>query len=592
MKTRNQIGAKYTWDLSTFGVNDDNFKQKCEQIKKFEEKIFALEGKLNTDDDILKAFNLCLEHQKLLTPVEAYVYLKQQEDLSRSKYDEMCDYLQKILINYSQKAIFLHLALKKLPAKRIDKMLADKRFEPFRIELEDLKEEKKHQLDDSVDKFLSGADFLGENETIMKKFTDSDMTFEDVIDSKGKPHKLDEITLARYLESPDRTLRKNALKTCHGTFGKNINMLSANYIASVKSTCFFAKQYHYSSALDRAMQEEKVDKKVYDTLIENVRKNLPLLFDYFELKRKKLGQSDFANYDTYMPLNHKTSQTYTYDQAIEVIKKAVAPLGEEYVGLIERAKKERWIDVYPNKNKRSGAFEVGFYGYHPFVLTNFDGRLEDVFTLAHELGHAMHSYFSDKNQDYEKSQYPIFLAEIASTTNEMLLLQYLLSQAKSRAEKENLYDKLFSSVKSTIFRQTMFAEFEERVHNIHESGDALSKDRLCAVYYDLNKDYFGKKVKLLKEVQYEWARIPHFFTPFYVYKYATGLIAALNFSRMLFSGEKGAQERYLTKFLSAGQSKKPCEILRDAGCDLEEPKTYEQTFAYLKEQLKQWKKLQ
>ncbi len=589
MKTRNEIDDKFKWDLSCFGVTEENFKDKCDEVQKFMEKLYALKGKLDSDDGLLKCLKLQEELSVLLDPISMFVHLKSCEDLSLSKYDEMADKLQKIMIEYNQKALFIDQKFKKLSISKINELLKDKRFNSWRIYLENLKDEKKHQLADAVDKFLAGADFLGANDGIMEKLSDVDMTFDDVEDEKGKKHELNQAVSSTYLESGDRCLRKNTLKTLHGTYGKFINTLSANYINSVKEDCFFAKEYKYKSAMSRSMQLEKVDERVYPLLIENVRKALPILFDFFELKRQKLDLKDFWNYDTYANITKESKKKYTYEQAVELIKKAVAPLGEEYVSLIQRAKDENWIDVFPNKNKRSGAFETAIYGYHPFVLTNFNFGLEDVFTLAHELGHAMHSYYSDKNQDREKSGYTIFVAEVASTTNEMLLLNYLLSQAKTTQEKGELYNKLFDSVKSTIFRQTMFAEFEERVHAIHEKGDSLSKDRLCEVYYNLNKDYFGKKVKLLDEVKYEWARIPHFFSAFYVYKYAIGLICALNFASRLSAGEKGEREKYIGKFLSAGCSKKPVEILKDAGCDLLDDKTYSQTFEFLREKLEEWK---
>lgn len=589
MKTRNQIEEKYKWDLTSFGVNDENFIDKCKTLQNFQEKIYALEGKIKSDDDILNMLKLFRQHTMLFLPIEAYVKLKGDEDISNSKYDEMGDYLQKIEVEFNKKALFCSLFMKKLNKKHLKTLIADKRFLQYKLYLQDLLEEKSHRLADSVDKFLAGEDFMGENGTIMRKFDNADLVFDDVLDSKGKAHKLDDSTLSLYLESGDRVLRKNTLQTLHGTYGKFINMLSYNYILSVKETCFFAKAHKYSSALQQSMKAEKVDSKVYDVLIKSVRANLPLLFEYFELKRTKLGLKDFHDYDTYVPLNTKNSKKYTYEQAIDLIKKAVAPLGKEYVDLIERAKSGRWIDVMPSKHKRTGAYEIGFYGYHPYVLTNFTGRLDDVFTLAHELGHAMHSHYSNIHQDYEKANYTIFCAEVASTTNEMLLLLYLLKNAQTKAEKEELYNKLFQDVKGTIFRQTMFAEFEEKVHSTHEKGEALSKDKLCQIYFDLTKDYFGKKVKLLDEIKYEWARIPHFFTPFYVYKYASGFLCAINFASKLASGDNLAKEKYISKFLCAGQSKPSVEILKDAGCDLTKQETYDTTFAYLKNMLQEWK---
>ena len=280
---------------------------------------------------------------------------------------------------------------------------------------------------------------------------------------------------------------------------------------------------------------------------------------------------------------------YTYDEAIEIIKKAVAPLGEEYVSLIQRAKEERWIDVYPNVDKNSGAYETAIYDRHPYVMTNFEGDIDSVFTLAHELGHAMHSYFSNKTQSYPKAYYPIFLAEIASTTNEMLLINYLLKSTKDKNQRIALYNKLFDEVKGTIYRQTMFAEFEEKVHKLYEDGESLTKDRLCGMYYVLNKKYFGE-VKLIEQIKFEWARIPHFFNAFYVFKYATGMISAITFTNKILSHEEGAVEKYI-KFLSAGCSDNPIKILQSSGVDLLDEQTFTQCFDYLKSMLNDWKSI-
>jgi oligoendopeptidase F len=375
----------------------------------------------------------------------------------------------------------------------------------------------------------------------------------------------------------------------NGTFGKYINFLATNYINDVKANCYFAKVRSYPSVLSSALFNEEVSEKVYKTLIENVHKNLPILFDYFKIKQKELRLKDFYIYDVMADTKKKSSQKYTYDEAIELIKKAVAPLREEYVSLIQRAKDEKWIDVMPNQNKRSGAYETSIYDTHPYVLTNFEGDMDSVFTLIHELGHAMHSYFSNKNQPRAKAGYTIFLAEIASTTNEMLLVNYLLEHSNSKDEKISLLNKLFDEVKSTLFRQTMFAEFEEKVHAMQENGDSLTKDKLCDLYYGLNKTYFGK-TKLVDEIKYEWARIPHFFSAFYVYKYATGMICAINFANRILSNEKDALKDYF-KFLSAGDSDTPINILKNSGCDLESSVPFDNCFEYLKNMLNQWKNI-
>ena len=484
---------------------------------------------------------------------------------------------------------FVTTELHELPDEIIDDILQDKRFKDYDRMFENIKKEKIHMLSKEEEKLLAGMSFLGGFSSNMRNLSDVDITFEKVKDSKGKTLELNHSNYSVYLRSKDRELRKNTMTVLNGTYGKFINTLANNYINEVKQNCYFAKVRKYKSALDEALQDEEVSKKVYDTLIQSVNKNLDVLFDYFKLKKKILGLDNFYIYDCMAEIDKNKGKKYSYDQAIEIIMEAVAPLGSEYVNLIKQAKDNRWIDVYPNKDKRSGAYESGIYGYHPYVLTNFEGDLDSVFTLAHELGHAMHTHFSNNNQPRTKASYTIFLAEIASTTNEILLINYFLKRSNSKNEKLYLLNKLFDEVKGTIFRQTMFAEFEEHVHSSYEKAEALTKDGLCEYYYNLNKKYFGS-VKLIKEIQYEWARIPHFFTAFYVYKYATGMICAITFvNKILEKGEEAVRDYY--KFLTAGASDTPNNILKKANCNLEDEKTFDECFAYLKNLIKEWKKL-
>ncbi len=590
MKTRNQIEDKYKWDLTILCPSDEEFYKAVEKIKDWTLKFKQFENKLKDKETILQYLKLDEEFEKFISPYSLYAHLKQNEILSDNSRNEMVETLSQRFNEFSIETSFISSELHLLSDKILDDIIKDERFKDYDRTFMTIKKEKKHMLSKEEEKLLSGMNFLSGFSSNMEKLADVDLDYGEIEDSKGKKHKLNQSNYALYMRGQDRTLRKNAMTNLHQTFGNHINLLANNYICDVKQNCYFAKVRKYDSAIDASLFNEEVSKKVYQSLIDKIHKNLKVLFKYFELKKKALKLKDFYIYDSMAMVGKAQSKNYTFDQAIEIIKKAVSPLGEEYIALIQKAKDERWIDVFPNKDKSSGAFETGIYDYHPYVMTNFEGDLDSVFTLAHELGHAMHTYFSNKSQPREKSDYTIFLAEIASTTNEILLINYLLKQAKSSQEKIYLYNKLFDEVKGSIFRQTMFAEFEEKVHSSYEKGEPLTKDKLCDLYYDLNKKYFGK-TKLIKEIKYEWARIPHFFNAFYVYKYATGMICAITFVNKILSGEKNALDDYF-RFLSAGCSSDPITILRNSNCDLEKEETFISCFDYLKNILNDWKDLQ
>ncbi|MBQ8908696.1 MAG: oligoendopeptidase F [Clostridia bacterium] len=591
MKTRSEIEEKFKWDLSTLCTSDEEFYSKLNEIKPQLDKLQEYKGKLNNKEVIWDY--LCFDRSisKVLDPLQIYAYLKSDEVVSDNARNEMVETISNMLSKVSYETSFISSELHALSDEFLDELIADEKFKDYDKFFKDIKDDKKHILSPAEEKLLSGMDFLGGFSENMHKLSDADINFGEIEDEKGEKHALTNSNYSKYMRCADRTLRKNSFARLNGEFGNHINMLSSNYISEVKANCYFAKVRNYPSALERALENEEVDEKVYFTLLNQVNKNLPVLFDYYKLKQKEMKLDDFYIYDTLAGElgENKAEKQYTYDEAIEIIKKAVAPLGEEYVGLIQRAKDERWIDVYPNKDKASGAYCNSIYGHHPYVLTNFEGQIDDVFTLAHELGHAMHSYFSSKCQPETKSYYTIFLAEIASITNEMLLINYLLSVAKSDDEKKNLYNKLFDEVKGSIYRQTMFAEFEQTMHSMNENDVPLTKDKVCDTYCDIVKKYFGH-VKLIDEIKYEWARIPHFFRGFYVYKYSTGMICAIAFANRILSGKKGAVEDYF-KFLSAGGCDTPITILKNAGCDITDEKTFEGCFDYLRLMLNEWQKL-
>lgn len=579
---RNLVPAKYKWDLSAYAKDEDDFLKRTKALQKYAELFKSFEGKLADEKMLLKLLNLTSEYSKEVSLLGNYAQRKLDENLADSKASENVNLLSKICSDNSIASSFITPEISQFSDDKLQSLMQNRKFKAHRLYFRDILRDRPHILPKNEEKLLSGmGEFLGGFSENHDNFSDADLKFKDVLDGSGKAHKFTQDKYSLYMHSKDRVLRANAFAEQNGAYGRFINFLSSNYLSDVKADCYFSKIHNYSSALEAAVLSEEASIDVYNNLIACVHKNLPTLYVYFDAKRSLLGYKDFYIYDQFASVSKVKEQKYSYDDAIKLIKKAVAPLGKEYVALIDKAKKEKWIDLMPNDGKAGGAYSASAYGANPVVLTNFTGDYNSVSTLAHELGHAMHSYFSETNQIFEESGYVIFVAEVASTVNEMLLRLMMLKNASTQNEKRSIIDGIFTDVKSTIFRQTMFAEFEEWVHAEYEKGNPLSKDRLCEKYYDLNKLYFGKRVKLTKETQYEWARIPHFYRSFYVYKYATGLISALNIVSKILNGEEGAVEKYLN-FLKSGCTSDPITLLKNAGCDLEKQSTFDEVFDFLK----------
>ena len=392
------------------------------------------------------------------------------------------------------------------------------------------------------------------------------------------------------MQSKDRALREKAFKKYYAAYISLINVISATYYGNVKKDVFYAKARKYDSCLDAALSGEDVPVSVYENLIKSVNGALPVLHKYIAEKKKSLGLAEMRMYDMYLPVVPDKDLKLDYDRAYELVIKGLSVLGEEYTALLKKAKKERWLDVYERDGKKSGAYSVAVYDTHPYVLLNYQKTTHDVFTIAHEMGHSIHSYFSNGNRPYAKADYKIFVAEVASTVNEVLLLKYLLKSADDAALKKYLLSYLMEMIRTTLFRQTQFSEFEEYAHGAVERGEPLTKDGMCAKYLELNKKYYGDAVVSDEEIKYEWARIPHFYRSFYVYKYATGIISALAIADRITREGAPAVKDYFA-FLSSGNSDGPVELLKIAGVDLTTEKPYSAAFGEFKDALEQFKRL-
>ncbi|HIT62323.1 MAG TPA: oligoendopeptidase F [Candidatus Caccovivens faecavium] len=591
MKKRSEIEEKYKWDITKFCKSDDDFYKRMKKLSSKMKEIKKFEGKLDDDDMLFECLEKSYAFEKEFGFLTLYSELSKRVDNADIKANVMCEKLTNLQTLYLTYSAYIEVEIASFSDEKLKALQKNKRFKNYSRLFNSIRRDKKHILSKKEELLISKlGNFLGGFTDNFDKFADVDLDFGEIEDKFKNKHPFNQSNFSVYAESDDRTLRKNAYKRMNGKFGEFINFISNNYASDVKEVCTFAKIRNYKSALAKKIYGEEASEKAYYMLLKKVRENIKILQDFYEIKRKALNLDRVAIYDTFAPISKMPKQKFTYEEAIELIKKALSVLGDDYVTLIDKAVKERWIDVYPNLNKDSGAFSWGCYGATPVVLCNFEGNLSSVFTLAHELGHAMHSYYSNTHQPIQTAGYVIFVAEVASITNEMLLLDYLLKNAKIDEEKKYYYDYFLTEVRSTIFRQTMFSEFEEWAHATYEKGEALTRESMCNKYKELNDFYHGDKVEQIDEMQYEWARIPHFYSHFYVYKYATGMISAINIARNILKKTEGAVEQY-KKFLSSGSTASPITLLKRCGCDLESEEIYDDVFSYCKDYVKNMEKL-
>ena len=590
MKTREQVEEKYKWDLSSYFKNQNEYNKTFKELENTKDELCQYEGKLDNEKTIFECLTKSSNQSLLLGKLYVYSALRVKENQANGKNQEALMRISNLATEISANNSFIDVELSQLSDEFLTKLAKNQSYPQFSNFFEEIIRTKKYTLSKKEERLLSlMSDFTDGFSENFDKFDDADLVFDEIVDSRGEKHQLNHSNFVLMLQNSDRELRKNTIKAMNGQYGKFNNFLASNYIANVKKNVFATKIRNFNSCLEASLFYEEVDKSVYETLINCVHENLNKLHQYLELKRKTLNVEQIAIYDTFAPVS-SFDKSYNYDQAIDAVVKATSVLGEEYTSLILTAKNQKWIDVMPNENKDSGAYSWGAYGALPVVSLNFVGDTNSVFTLAHELGHCMHTYFSNKNQPQEKAGYTIFVAEVASTVNEMLLCEYLLKNAQSKQEKIYYLDHILNTSRATIFRQTQFSEFEKIVHDLAFDGEPLSKDILNQTYKNLNDMYYGENVLQVEQMQFEWSRIPHFYNSFYVYKYATGLISAMAITKRILSGEKNAVKDYL-KFLSMGSSLDPVSLLKVAGIDLTDKKTFNDAFAYMQKTIEEWQKL-
>lgn len=568
VKLRNQIEDKYKWDLTPMFASDEKWQEEFDALSAKLPMLDEYAGRLDCEENILACLKLSDELSASYGELYVYAYQRRDEDAGVAKYCAMCDKIDALGVKFGEKSAYITPELTALDGEFLLALSRKEEFADYDYQLCEIVRRKQHTLSAAEEKLLAGVGLFSDGfHDAFNMFDSLDVKFRPVRDEDGRRVEMSHGVYSKLLASSDRKVRKAAFNSMFAAYGDMLHTVGQLYAGNVKKDWFFARARKYPDCLTRAMSGENVPRIVYDNLIKSVHGGLKYLHGYMGWRAEKMGLAKLHMYDLHVPVVSEYKLSVSYEEACEIVKKALAPLGEEYLSHIREAMENRWIDVYENKGKRTGAYSWGTYRSHPYVLLNYNGTAHDVFTIAHELGHSMHSYYSDKNQPSSKAQYEIFVAEVASTVNEVLLLKYMLEHSRDEQEREYLLTYYLDMFRTTLFRQTQFAEFEEKAHALAEKDMPVTCDALNEEYLKINKLYYGKNVVSDKQIAWEWARIPHFYRSFYVYKYATGLTSAVSIARGILSGGEKEKEGYM-KFLSAGGSMPPVEILKLAGVDL------------------------
>ena len=581
-----------TWNMQDLFASDEvwetDYQKAEEMLKQYED----YQGQIKNDREILLEY-LKFNDEINLMVERLYVYSNQKyhEDMANAKYQGYSGKAQKLAVDISSQAAFFEPEVLSMDEKVLKEWIADERFEDYRKYINEILRTKEHTLDRETEEILAKSRKMANAaDNIYAMYNGADIKFPKVSDGEGNKVSVTHGNYVPIMSGTDRELRKNAFQALYATYGNMKNTIAATFNANVEQAAFYADVRNYSSTRAMYLNGSNIPEEVYDNLIEVVHEHLDLMHRYVKLRKKALNVEELHMYDIYAPIAKRPERKIPFEEAKEIVKKGLAPMGEEYISKLQEGFDNRWIDIYENEGKRSGAYSWGAYGTHPYVLLNYHGTLDHVFTLAHEMGHALHSYYSDENQPYINAGYKIFVAEVASTCNESLLIHYLLSQTEDKETKAYLINHFLEQFKGTLYRQTMFAEFEKITHRMVEEGETLTSAILCDIYYDLNRQYFGEDLVLDEEIALEWARIPHFYKPFYVYQYATGISAAIALSRKIMEeGESGVAD-YM-KFLTGGGSKDPIDLLKLAGVDMTSKEPIESALKLFEELLDQMEEL-
>ncbi len=586
---RNEVKEEYKWKVSDIFQNDDEWETAFVALEKsldFEK----FRGTLNTKENVYAYFKAEEAFSAQLLRIYRYAFMRHDEDLRVTKYNAYTARVMTLFTKVGTATAFAVPEISALSDETLDSFAKDELFREYDYMLARIKAQKRYTLSEKEERIMAQTgepmETAGE---VFQMLNNAELNLPE-IEYQGEKVRLSHGLYSVIQNGHDRAKRAEAFKLYYSAFGKILNTLATTYYGNVKSDIFQKNVRGYQSCLDMALFHEDVDRKVYENLLKFVGEYTPLMHRYMADRKKEMGLDELHPYDLSVPLVENADLKLTYEEAFDLVVEGLAPLGKEYQQLLRRGHDERWIDVEETEGKRSGAYSIGVYGIHPFVLLNYQQTTHDVFTIAHEMGHALHTYFSNANQPFAKAEYKIFVAEVASTVNEVLLLKYLIKTRTEKKLKKYLLNYFIDMIRTTLFRQTQFAEFEQQAHAMAESGEPLNKDNLTELYYGLNKKYYGDALTHDEEIGTEWARIPHFYNSFYVYKYATGITAAIAIAnRILTEGDKAVKDYF--GFLAGGCSTDPVSLLKIAGADLSSEKPFRAAMEEFKNALEEFEAL-
>lgn len=589
---RENIPSRFKWKLEDIYPDNSKWEADFKSTKKRLPEITAYRGKLNNSEEtVLECFKLKDEISITLGKLVVYANMKSHENTADSKYQGPVNRVSSLAIEMSAVSSFIIPELLSMPEERLKEFIDAPSLKEYSFNLRELLRQKKHVLSQSEEALLAKAvEMAGTSDNVFSMLTNADMEFESIKNEKGEKVEMSEERAVSYLRSRKRSVRKAAFDSLYKPYCKTKNTLGATFDGMLKTSKFYAEVRNYSSPLEAALDSDNIPPSVYSKLVETLESSLEPLHRYLEVRKRVLGVEELHMYDLYTPLLKDPFKEISWSESKEMMLNALRPLGEEYLSTVKRGLESYWIDVFPNKGKRSGAYSWGSYATHPYIMMNYTNNLNDVSTLVHEMGHSMHSYYSRKKQPYPTANYSIFTAEVASTTNEVLFLNDLIAETKDKKKRLYLLNRRLENIRTTVYRQTMFASFEREVHSRAAEGGETTPDALQALWYELNRKYYGPNIIIDEPLKMEWARIPHFYNPFYVYQYATGFSAATALAHLILEKGTGARDKYL-EFLSMGGSDYPIELLKKAGVDMSSPKPVKEVVKIFTETLDEMEKL-
>jgi oligoendopeptidase F len=592
-KKREDIPTEFRWNLESIFARDEEWERDFQALQSRLPELEALKGTLARSGAAL--LTVLQTRDSIFEPLErlySYASMRRDEDTTRSAYQGMVDRATQLFVQASTAASFIEPEILALPQETLDRFMQEASgLVLYGQQLRDLSRKRPHIRSAEVEAVLAAAGELADApDNIFSMIENADLRLESIKNEQGEEVELTQGNYLTYIRSYDRRVRKDAFESLHNAFLKQRNTIAATLSAQVKGDIFFSRQHNYATSRERALARYNIPVSVYDNLMATVNEHIPLLNRYLKLRKRILQLDELHMYDLYVPIVEETTDEVSYEQARDTVIAALAPLGPRYVDTLKQGFQQRWVDVYETPGKRSGAYSGGAYGTQPFILMSFQDKRESMYTLVHELGHSMHSYYTRTNQPYQYGDYTIFVAEVASTLNEGLLTEYLLKHTSDPAVRVAILNHSLEEIRGTLFRQTMFAEFEQQIHGRAEQGEPLTADTLSAMYTALNEKYYGAETVIDDLIAIEWARIPHFYYNFYVYQYATGISAASALVQQILQEGQPAVDRYL-KFLSSGSSDYSIELLKKAGVDMTSPQPVRQAFQLFESHLSQMEQI-